>query len=216
MISILNAQIKPARRSKNHIVSSLSWALLIIGGVALTYAVYAVSDTAAYQQVELHKLESPNGASRVNFTTAQVMLNRPIIGEVIGELQVPRIGLRTIVVEGDSAKILRRAVGHIPSTAFPGQDGNIALAGHRDSLFLPLQQIQQGDLVTFDSLGQQFQYEVFATQIVSPDDVGVLHATAGHELTLITCFPFGFIGPAPKRFIVRAREIETRSLATFH
>ena len=89
----------------------------------------------------------------------------------------------------------------------PGESGNIALAAHRDTFFRPLRRIQHGDIVTVDIPGQQFRYEVESTQIVSPDESRVLQASTRRELTLITCFPFAYVGRAPNRFVVRAHEI---------
>lgn len=215
MISILNPQIEPSRRLTISFVRSFSWALLVMGGVTLVYAIYVVSDTAVFQHAELQKLESSGVVSKNNFVTrGMTSSERPVVGEIIGEIQVPRLGLKAIVMEGDSARILRRSVGHIPNTVLPGETGNAVLAGHRDSLFRPLRKIQKGDLVTFNLRGYEFHYEVFSIEVVSPEDVAVLRPTSGRQLTLITCFPFGFIGPAPSRLVVRAREIEKPSTQT--
>jgi len=130
-------------------------------------------------------------------------------GGVIGEIQVPRLHLKAIVVQGDSHTILRRAVGHIPETALPGNPGNVALAGHRDTFFRPLRNIKLGDAITFKTPAGDFQYFVESTQVVPASNVEVLNASNGHTLTLITCFPFDYLGAAPNRFVVRARELLT-------
>jgi sortase A len=129
------------------------------------------------------------------------------VGEVIGEIRIPRLGLKAIVVEGESLRILRRAIGHVPGTAFPGDSGNVALAGHRDTFFRPLHDIHLGDSITFDAAGRQFRYEVESIQVVSPKEIKVLLPTTSRELTLITCFPFAYIGSAPNRFVVRATQV---------
>jgi sortase A len=122
---------------------------------------------------------------------------------------------------------LSTAVGHIPSTSLPGQDGNFAIAAHRDTLFRALKDIRTDDLVTFQSAGGSYTYRVAATKIVKPSDVSVLGADGGglipakggppgadKLLTMITCYPFYYVGSAPKRFIVEARLVEADASAT--
>jgi sortase A len=132
-------------------------------------------------------------------------------GEVIGEIQVPRLGLDAIVVQGDSRASLRRAVGHLSKSALPGERGNVTLAGHRDTFFRPLRDIRVGDEIRFKTHEHSFEYVVASIEVVAPSDMQVLEATTGHDLTFITCFPFHYVGPAPKRFVVRAREVNGMS-----
>jgi sortase A len=108
------------------------------------------------------------------------------------------------VAEGVDKLTLRRAVGHIPGTGMPGEPGNVGLAAHRDTFFRPLQNIRRGDAITLTTLAGEYRYRVVSTKIVSPLDVGVLDPSGSEVLTLVTCYPFYFIGPAPSRFIVRA------------
>jgi sortase A len=122
-------------------------------------------------------------------------------------MEVPRLGLKVIVVQGDSPRILRRAVGHIRETALPGESGNVALTGHRDTFFRPLRNIQSGDAITVKTLDAEFRYRVESTTVVPPSDISVLQASRERTLTLITCFPFYYLGAAPNRFIVRARQV---------
>jgi sortase A len=129
-------------------------------------------------------------------------------GEVIGEIQVPRLGLDAIVIQGDSAENLRRAVAHLPKSALPGESGNIALAGHRDTFFRPLRDIRLGDEIRFKTYARSFDYVVESIEVVEPRDMSVLESSSGHELTLLTCFPVYYIGPAPRRLVVRAREVD--------
>ena len=96
------------------------------------------------------------------------------------------------------------AAGHLPGTPEPGQPGNMAIAGHRDTFFRPLRGIKPEDEINFDTGGQIFHYRVASTQVVDPHDLAVLKSHHKNELTLITCYPFSYIGPAPKRFIVHA------------
>src|SRR6202041_1284198 len=123
---------------------------------------------------------------------------------LIGRVEIPRLGLSAMLIEGDDARTLRRAVGHIPGTSLPGQSGNIALSGHRDTFFRPLRNIRENDIIVVTTLGGEFRYRVTSMRVVSPHDVAVLKASAGEILTLVTCYPFYFAGTAPNRFIVRA------------
>ncbi len=123
---------------------------------------------------------------------------------MVGKLEIPRLGLSVMVVEGVGSDDLKRAAGHIPGTAFPGQSGNVAIAGHRDTFFRPLRLIRANDTITLRTLHGAYRYRVVSTKIVSPDDVEVLNPVGRDTLTLVTCYPFYYIGSAPQRFIVRA------------
>jgi sortase A len=128
---------------------------------------------------------------------------------LLGRLEIARLGLSVMVVEGDDHRTLRRAVGHIPGTSLPGQIGNMALTGHRDTFFRPLRNVRLDDIVTLTTLTGEYRYRVRSTQVVSPDNVAVLEPGQNDEsLTLITCHPFYFVGAAPDRFIVRAERIQ--------
>ena len=124
-----------------------------------------------------------------------------------GRLKIPRLLFSTVVIEGVDKTTLRRAVGHIPGTALPGQAGNVGLAGHRDSFFRPLKDVKIKDEVDFSTLRGNFKYEVVSLTIVEPRDVGVLAPSGENVLTMVTCYPFYYVGPAPKRWIVRARQL---------
>jgi len=122
-------------------------------------------------------------------------------------LSIPRLRLTTMVEEGVGEDILSRAAGHVPDTAVPGHPGNIAIAAHRDTLFRPLKGIRKQDRIVLSTRTKDYDYEVVSIGIVSPDDVAVLAPVKGQNtLTLITCYPFYFVGHAPKRFIVTARQ----------
>jgi sortase A len=175
--------------------------------LALAYAGFIVADAHTYQAMEQSKFESESrgpirNPSQNNDSHAVTK------GSAIGELEVPRLGLKAIFVQGDSAKILRRAVGHLSDTALPGQRGNVVLDGHRDTFFRPLRNIRPGDTITLKTLDGDFQYRVESTAVVPPTDIQVLQPSSDRTLTLITCFPFYYVGSAPNRFIVRARQVE--------
>ena len=126
---------------------------------------------------------------------------------LIGRIEIPRLLLSAVVVEGVDKITLRRAVGHIPGTALPGQAGNVGLAGHRDTFFRSLRDVKIKDEVQLSTLAGNFDYEVESLKVVNPDNVGVLAPLDHNVLTLVTCYPFYFVGPAPKRWIVRARQV---------
>jgi sortase A len=184
--------------------------LLAAGLLALGYATYVVIDTRLYQASEQRRFEQSRdeAAAAPMPVVAAPAAPAPADGSAIGEIQIPRLGLMAMVVQGDSAPILRRAVGHLAETALPGKKGNVVLAGHRDTFFRPLRKVRAGDAITLKTRDGDFDYVVESTSVVSPRAVEVLEPTGGHTLTLITCFPFYYVGSAPERFIVRARETE--------
>jgi sortase A len=128
-------------------------------------------------------------------------------GSLVGRLEIPRLGLSAIVLEGSDSRTLRLGVGRIPETADPGQAGNVVLGGHRDTFFRTLRHIRAGDRITLVTPGGPFRYVVEWTAVVDPSDGASLKATTNRSLTMVTCYPFHFVGPAPRRFIVRARQV---------
>jgi sortase A len=126
-------------------------------------------------------------------------------------LRIPRLRIEVAVLEGTDEFVLNRAVGHIDGTALPGTDGNSGIAGHRDGFFRGLKDIVGGDVVELETLGAKEKYRVERTWIVAPEDVSVLDPTPARSLTLVTCFPFYFVGSAPQRFIVRAVRAEAKA-----
>ena len=185
----------------------LAAAVFLAGGfVALAYAAYVITEAKTYQAVELRRFERARLAAAAE---PGLPAEPPLVeGGPIGEIRIPRLHLAAMVAEGDSAAVLRLAVGHLADTALPGESGNVVLAGHRDTFFRPLKDVQVGDVITLDTRGGAFTYRVESTSVVPPGDLQVLHPTTRRTLTLITCFPFAYIGSAPNRFIVRARETD--------
>jgi sortase A len=171
-------------------------ALFLIGFVALSYSVGSVIDAELYQRQLRHAFEqqrqSPHKTIRSNDKT------------FIENMEIPKIGLSVMIADGIDQTTLRRAVGHVPGTAFPGQTGNAALAAHRDTFFRNLGSVAAGDDIIVNTRRGTFHYVVKSTEIVRPKAVRVLRPTPSPELTLITCYPFYYIGPSPKRFVVHA------------
>jgi sortase A len=131
----------------------------------------------------------------------------PAMRSVIGRLEIPRLKLSVMVREGADERTLSRAVGHIPGTALPGKLGNVGLAGHRDTFFRALRNIREDDAIELETTQGAYHYIVKSTRIVTPRDVSVLAASGGQSLTLVTCYPFYYVGSAPQRFIVRAAQV---------
>ena len=172
-------------------------ALLLAGLLMVSYVGYELADAHIFQAYQSWKLDR---AAKQDLTGLPA-------GSVIGRVEVPRIGLRAVIVQGDTETILQRAVGHVPGTALPGQSGNVAIAGHRDSFFRSLRKIRPGDRIVLETPGKSYNYQVEATLVVAPTDVSVLRSSSLRQLTLITCYPFSWIGSAPNRFVVLARQI---------
>jgi len=172
--------------------------LLACGVVALGFAAYVIIEARAYQSAERRRFEAT--------TPSAIAAPVPTDGTLIGEIQIPRLRLRAMVVQGESAPVLRHGVGHLSDTALPGEVGNVVLAGHRDTFFRPLSGVLTGDSIALKTRNGEFEYVVESTSVVAPSEIEVLEPTGGRTLTLITCYPFSYVGAAPNRFIVHARQ----------
>jgi sortase A len=128
-------------------------------------------------------------------------------GSPLGRIEISTIGLAAMIAEGTGRRTLQRAVGHIPGTPLPGQPGNVVITGHRDTFFRGLRNIHKDDEITLTTLNGTYCYRVDSTQVVEPEDTEVLNHSDDAILTLVTCYPFYLVGPAPKRFVVRAHRI---------
>lgn len=172
-----------------------------VGLVALVYAGLVIARTTA--PALAHVATAPLRAG------GDVSIpRRPLVaGESLGQIQIERIGLRAQIREGEDAAVLRGGAGHLADTAWIGDGGNVALAGHRDTVFRSLRKIQPGDVIEIVTADRSVRYLVDEATVVPPNDLTVLEPSASSTLTLITCHPFTFIGSAPNRFVVRAREI---------
>jgi sortase A len=153
-------------------------------------------------------------AARARLTPAALQhvdpaaLREPESGDLIGLLEIPRLGVSSLLVEGDSDPVLKHGVGHLPDTPYPWEIGNSAVAAHRTTDFRPLERIREGDTVWITTPRGDIEYHVREMMIVDPDDLSVLEPTMQPTLTLITCYPFDYVGNAPRRFIVRAERAD--------
>jgi len=168
----------------------------------LGYCAFVMTDTWIYQRHQSRMLDLPY--PRITTPMRPAVL---VMGELVGRIEIPRLGLAVIVAEGTDEATLRRAAGHIEGTALPGKSGNVGIAGHRDTLFRALRNIRQDDVITLTTLQGLYRYRVVSTKVVSPYDVVVLSPNGQEILTLVTCYPFYFVGAAPDRFIVRATRV---------
>jgi sortase A len=203
----------------------LKWSqrALFAGGVLLLgYCGFALADAWLFQRrasMDLDRLLRDRRAA--SEAAAQPVSAASPKGEtalapdsLIGRIEIPRLLLSVVVVEGVGKTNLRRAVGHIPGTALPGEPGNVGLAGHRDTFFRPLKDLKIKDEIQLSTLKGVFKYQVVWLRVVEPSDVAVLAPSGEDELTLVTCYPFYFVGPAPKRWIVRARQVSPQMVAS--
>ena len=167
----------------------------------------ALSQTSA---VRLHA--PPGQVDQTLWSRARVQaFRRSTLGELPeGILRIPALGLVVPIYSGTTSSELDRGVGHIQGTAALDSAGNAAIAGHRDGFFRTLSRIRPGQTLYVETVSSTRRYRVTGTRIVSPSDVSVLAPTARPSITLVTCYPFYFVGPAPQRFIVRAEPFPSR------
>jgi sortase A len=200
----------------------LKWAQRVLNVCAvllLGYCGFALVDSWIFQRRESRDLDrllrdqraASEGMPQPESSSSPRVAPAAAADGLIGRIKIPRLLLSAVVFEGVDKTTLRRAVGHIPGTALPGQPGNVGLAGHRDTFFRPLKDLKIKDEVQLSTLGGDFKYKVESIWLVQADDVGVLASAGENMLTMVTCYPFSFVGPAPERWIVRARQVSPQT-----
>ena len=201
---------------------SLRWLeriLLILGLLLIGLWFKNDTEARAFRSAETKRLEAARRVAEPTDAPARWRSKEPwcpktLESGVFGRIEIPRLGISALIAEGTEPAQLKRAVGHISTTVFPGQPGNCALAGHRDSFLRGLGGVRENDVIRIDTLQDTYTYVVEWGTVVGPRGVDVLDSTAAPSLTLVTCYPFHFVGPAPERFVVRARLVEpTRWIA---
>ncbi|MGA2696674.1 MAG: class D sortase [Terriglobales bacterium] len=192
------------RRQTPRWLRAIRYTLFVTGVIAFAYVGLTLLDARLYQasakssldrQIQMEperKGSEPQPAVK--------------IGDVLGRLDIPRLGLSVAISQGTTSRILRLGAGHVIGTALPGEAGNSAIAAHRDTFFRELKDIHSNDEIQIQTARGLFRYQVDWVKIVSPHDSDVLAPSTESALTLVTCYPFYFVGPAPKRFVVHARE----------
>jgi len=179
-------------------------ALASIGFCSVAYGSAAIHQ--ARQKAVLEALRANSAAPASLASASQASKSKAAGNVLLGLIEIPRLDTASIVEEGVETSTLWKAVGHIPGTALPGERGNAVLAAHRDTYFSGLGDLKVGDLVSFKSPTATYSYRVESTRIAEPDDTQVLAASNEPVLTLVTCYPFHYIGNAPQRYVVTARE----------
>ena len=182
------------------LASWLPWTLIGLGLGCLGTVGYTTLDAQRFEQAQ---------AGRFTQAIPDAMAGpiRVPPGETVGVLSMPRVGLSTAVVEGDDSRSLKRSAGHLPDTPWPWDAGNSAIAGHRDGRFRALRKVKVGDEIRLQTRRGELVYAVKELSIVEPDDLSVLGPREHASLTLITCYPFNYLGNAPQRFVVRAERV---------
>jgi sortase A len=210
--------IKPRASERRLLHLCLRWSgralvatgVILVGYVAVVQIQAKLYDAAAKQYVSSPLLDS---ATRQH---PQHEMHRPestlIEGEILGQMEIPRLGLSAAVLQGTTSRTLRLGVGHVQGTAIPGTPGNSVIAGHRDTFFRALKNIHDYDEIELKTAGTSTRYVVDWARVVAPEDISVLGSTSESALTLVTCYPFYFIGASPKRFVVRAHKVPTAML----
>lgn len=200
-----------------HLRCILTWlerALWTAGCCAVGYYVLTSIDASLTQRQLAKSFEESRthdgipAQATLNNSTADLQKAPAQSGSrLVGRLEIPKLDLSTVILEGVGSQTLRVGLGHVPGTSMPGQPGNVVIAGHRDTFFRPLQKIKIGDEVFVDTTVRTYCYQVRSFEIVDPRNVNALRFRNKNELTLITCYPFSYIGPAPKRFVVHAEPV---------
>jgi sortase A len=191
---------------------SLVWcqyAFLALGLLALGYCAKSLTQVLLYQRWARQQIEKQVSFKAGTVAEQHKEVSSAPLNEMspIGRLEIPRVHISAMVAEGTSPRVLSRAIGHAAGTALPGQPGNITLAAHRDTFFRHLGDLRSGDIIELKEASHEYRYQVRFTAVVGPKDTWVLEPTKKEMLTLLTCYPFHFVGPAPNRFIIRARRI---------
>lgn len=195
---------------------SLLLAIFIVG--LIDRAVSVPAEIAAFKKLPTKSTstDSEHRHAAVDFSywsenrvTAYLKTFAARLPTPIALLRISKVNLYVPVLEGTSDVVLNRGVGHIVGTAYPGGSGNIGIAGHRDSFFRVLQHVDLGDSIELQTPARVFHYRITRITIVDPTDVTVLHPGATPSLTLVTCYPFHFVGSAPKRYVVEGASVDS-------
>jgi len=182
----------------------------ITGILALGYVSFALLDAKLYQVSAKRSLESLVQLEKEHKLIQPKQAVKA--GDVLGVIEIPRVGVSVAVLQGTSSRTLRRGAGHIEGTPLPGEPGNSGIAGHRDTFFRELKDVRKNDEIEFQTAAGLFRYQVDWVKVVAPGDTSVLTPSTESALTLVTCYPFYFVGPAPNRFVVRATQVLSRGI----
>jgi sortase A len=188
-------------RRRRGIGRLLSYLLIVAGAVLLFFGGRDLWESRWGQSGAAKDLESPVPVPQPGTRTPNESL---ALGAAVAKLTIPRLDAQLYVVEGVDQADLRRGPGHMPGTALPGENGNCVVAGHRDTHFRLLKDIRKGDDIVLETRTGLFLYRVKSMQIVTPQNIAAIQPSTDAVLHLITCYPFYYVGSAPKRYIVEA------------
>jgi sortase A len=225
----MNFKTKRQSAHPTRIALLLRWSqyfFFVVGVLALSYCATVLLDRWLFQAYQTWRFERALKDAQTSARTIQQPASSPLsaqaeadraraesfgidglAGSPLGRIEISSIGLAAMILEGTDDSTLRRGVGHFPGTALPGQQGNVAIAGHRDTFFKGLRNIRKDDEITLTTLNGTYRYRVDSTRVIAPEHTEVLDDSGEAILTLVTCYPFIYVGHAPKRFIVRAHRI---------
>ena len=226
----MNLKIKRQSAHPTRIALFLRWSqyfFFVMGVLALSYCATVLLDKWLFQAYQTWRFERALKDAQTSARTIQQPASSPLLpaqaeadraraesfgidglaGSPLARIEISSIGLAAMIMEGVDGRTLRHALGHIPGTPLPGQQGNVAIAGHRDTFFRGLRNIRKDDEITLTTLNGTYRYRVDSTQVLAPEHTEVLDDSGEAILTLVTCYPFYFVSSAPKRFVVRAHRI---------
>ena len=225
----MNLKIKRQSAHPTRIALFLRWSqyfFFVVGVLALSYCATVLLDKWLFQAYQTWRFERALKDAQTSARTIQQPASSPLsaqaeadraraesfgidglAGSPLARIEISSIGLAAMIMEGVDGRTLRHALGHIPGTPLPGQQGNVAIAGHRDTFFRGLRNIRKDDEITLTTLNGTYRYRVDSTQVLAPEHTEVLDDSGEAILTLVTCYPFYFVSSAPKRFVVRAHRI---------
>ena len=186
------------------IISFLSFGFIIVGTFSVIYQTYWLTKVSHTTELEVIAPYSTPQTGRASTTATHDPIEE---GEKIGVLTIPKLQKTLPIYEGVGEESLKNGIGHIPSTPIPGQKSNAVLAGHRDTYLLGLDHLKNGDSLITTIQDKSFIYKIKKIRIVDKDDKTVIVPKPRSTLTIITCYPFNFIGPAPQRYIVEAERL---------
>lgn len=207
-----------------HLLKLLSWVLLLSGFYVAYQGGSDYYRSVSAQREQALSWEDQSGETVQSLThpderevvvgpgyQASIARNAPPRGASIAKLSIPRLDTVLYVVEGTDNGDLKRGPGHLEGTVMPGSDGNCVIAGHRDTHFRVLKNIEKGDEIVVQSHKGTYRYRVSGTSVVTPDNTDCLRPTSNAVLNLVTCFPFEYVGTAPRRFVVHANLLPSTS-----
>ncbi len=192
----MKGQTTTADRPGHPVARCIEYFCWLAGALALAYVLLISLGTVIFQAEQSKRLD--------HLQKNELQVTARQSGDLFGRITIPRLGLSAVIEEGVDQRTLRHAVGHFPGSSVPEKAGTVALAGHRDTFFRALAHVRVHDLILLQTLHGKYEYRVVRTAVVAPQHVEVVQSSPQSDLTLVTCYPFHYVGPAPLRFIVQA------------